>query len=85
MEPDFGSTMSGWPKEGGFASTRAAEEFVEAGRVLVSRLQEELGEAFVVEYLPEPIRPPGLKMRPLVKRLRRTRGFSPDSPPSLSS
>ena len=70
---DFGSTMSGWPKEGGFASTRAAEAFVEAGRVLVSRLQEELGEAFVVEYLPEAIRPPGLKKRPLVKRLRRMR------------
>lgn len=70
---DFGSTMRGWPKKGGFASARAAEAFVDAGRELVSRLQEELGEAFVVEYLPEPIRPPGVKLRPLVKRLRARR------------
>jgi len=33
------------------------------GERLVSRLQHELGPTYHVEYMPEPIRPPGVKLR----------------------
>lgn len=59
----FAATLGGWPESGGFASIQAAERFVEAGRHLVERLQDELGPTYHVEYMPEPIRPPGVKLR----------------------
>lgn len=57
------AALSGWPGSGGFDSTQDAEGFVVEGRQLASRLQEELGPGYHVEYMPEPIRPPGLKLR----------------------
>lgn len=55
--------MAGWPRNGGFESTSDAERFVDAGRQLGSRLQSELGQDYHVEYMPEAIRPPGLRLR----------------------
>jgi hypothetical protein len=59
----FQATLSGWPAAGGFDSEYDAERFVAAGQQLVSRLQDELGADYHVEYRPEPIRPPGVKLR----------------------
>lgn len=47
----------------GFETDSAAEEFVENGERLVTRLQATLGPAWHVEYTPEAIRPPGLRLR----------------------
>jgi hypothetical protein len=47
----------------GFGSEAHAVTFVEKGRDLVARLQAELGESWHVEYMPEPIRPPGVRLR----------------------
>ena len=55
--------MAGWPLMGGFVSMTDAERFVGAGRRVAVRLQSELGADFYVEYWPEPIRPPGVKLR----------------------
>ena len=55
--------MAGWPRSGGFGSATDAERFVDSGRQLVSRLQGELGQEYHVEYMPEPIRPPGVRLR----------------------
>jgi len=59
----FDATLSSWPAAGGFDSERDAERFVAAGRQLAVRLQDELGASYYVEYMPEPIRPPGVKLR----------------------
>jgi hypothetical protein len=59
----FEDTLSGWPASGGFDSEHDAECFVVAGQRLVTRLQDELGAGYHVEYMPEPIRPPGVKLR----------------------
>jgi hypothetical protein len=59
----FEATLSGWPTAGGFDSARDAERFVAIGRQLVLQLQDELGASYHVKYMPEPIRPPGLKLR----------------------
>jgi hypothetical protein len=59
----FEATLSGWPAAGGFDSEHDAEQFVTAGQRLVVQLQDELGASYHVEYLPEPIRPPGVKLR----------------------
>jgi hypothetical protein len=56
-------TLAGWPTSGGFRSPADAEAFVADGRALVDELQAALGPGYVVEYMPEPIRPPGLKLR----------------------
>jgi hypothetical protein len=58
------AALSGWPGSGGFDSAQDAEQFVAEGRRLTSRLQEELGPGYHIEYMPEPTRPPGLKLRP---------------------
>ena len=60
---DAYTALSDWPEAGGFESEQDAERFVAAGRQLVSQLQEELGPSYYVEYMPEPIRPPGVKLR----------------------
>ena len=60
---DFEAAMSGWPTSGGFDSEHDAERFVAAGQRLVVQLQDELGASYHVEYMPEPIRPPGVKLR----------------------
>jgi hypothetical protein len=59
----FAAAMAGWPASGGFNSEHDAETFAAAGRQLVSRLQDELGANYRVEYMPEPIRPPRVKLR----------------------
>jgi hypothetical protein len=59
----FEAVLSGWPAAGGFESGHDAEQFAAAGRQLVSQLQDELGASCHVEYMPEPIRPPGVKLR----------------------
>jgi hypothetical protein len=58
----FEATLSGWPASGGFDSEHDAESFVVAGQRLVMQLQDELGASYHVEYMPEPIRPPGVKL-----------------------
>jgi hypothetical protein len=64
------SRVAGWSQAwthildgGGFSSTTDAETFVENGRVLAEALQDWLGSRWNVEYYPEPIRPPGLRLR----------------------
>lgn len=47
----------------GFESEAAARQFVEVGRHLVDRLRRELGDSWWVEYRPEPVGPPGLRLR----------------------
>jgi hypothetical protein len=47
----------------GFDNQAAAATFVRSGQRLVARLQAELGDAWHVEYMPEPILPPGLRLR----------------------
>lgn len=75
---DLATRLVAWQRQwmevmgkGGFASTRAAEEFVAAGRALGDALQEVLGADWHVEYYPEPIRPPGVRLRPRWKRRSR--------------
>lgn len=60
----FVDVLGGWPDCGGFSSVEEAEAFVADGERLVSRLQRELGPTYNVEYMPEPTRPPGVKLRP---------------------
>ena len=59
---DFHSVLDGWPARGGFRSEADAEAFVGRGGELAARLQTELGSTRHVEYYPEPIRPPGVKL-----------------------
>lgn len=47
----------------GFGSQTDAETFVRQGRELVERLQIELGSRYHVEYIPEPTKSPGLRLR----------------------
>lgn len=70
LRSDIGSWVSryedalgGWPDSGGFRTVAEAETFVDEGRDLATRLQDELGPGYVVEYMPEPIRAPGVKLR----------------------
>lgn len=56
------AVLAGWPREAGFESERQAEAFVRRGEQLLARLQAELGDDVVVEYMPEPVRPPGVKL-----------------------
>jgi hypothetical protein len=51
------------PRAEGFASERDADAFVARGQALVERLQVEVGESWHVEYMPEPTRPPGVRLR----------------------
>lgn len=52
------------PGAEGFASESDADAFVARGQALVHRLQAELGDSWHVEYMPEPRRPPGVRIRP---------------------
>ncbi len=47
----------------GFESVADAARFVNEGRDLVVRLQDELGESWRVEYHPEPTKSPGLRLQ----------------------
>jgi hypothetical protein len=60
---EYERVLEGWPESGGFRSTADAETFVEQGRRIVAELQRELGTGYFVEYMSEPIRPPGVKLR----------------------
>ncbi len=52
---DFDSTVGrGFSGPSGFESQRDAEQFVDRGRLLVVRLQAELGDGWHVEYMPTP-------------------------------
>ena len=46
-----------------FVSVDEAERFVDQGRSLAAELQAELGDTWVVEYYPEPTRPPGVRLK----------------------
>jgi hypothetical protein len=60
---DFDETYSEVPEESGFASESEAEAFVARGRNLAERLQSDLGPGWHIEYRPEPIRPPGVRIK----------------------
>lgn len=62
-DSEHAALLADWPHSGGFASERDAESFVDRGQRLASRLQAELGLGYHVEYMPEPIRPPGVRLR----------------------
>ena len=51
-----------WPDSGGFTSIKQAEQFVEQGRLLATRLQDALGPAHQVEYAQEPSGRPGVRL-----------------------
>lgn len=53
----------GADESSGFLTKADAIAFVEQGRQLVQRLQRELGPGWHVEYMPEPVEPPGLRLR----------------------
>jgi hypothetical protein len=59
----FEATLGNWPMSGGFDSEQDVESFVAIGERLVQQLQDELGPGYRVEYMPEPTRRPGVKMR----------------------
>lgn len=59
-------------RRGGFVSVRSAQDFVTAGGTLAEALQEVLGDEWHVEYYPEPIRLPGVRLRS--GRYRRSAG-----------
>jgi hypothetical protein len=67
-EAHFEATLSGWPASGGFDSEHDAERFVAAGERLVLQLQDELGAGYYLEYMPEPTRPPGVRLRAIDHR-----------------
>jgi len=69
-DADFADALGNWPASGGFDSIEEAETFVETGERLVLRLQDELGVTYHVEYMPEPVRPPGVKLRRSQRRWR---------------
>lgn len=60
---DYEATFAAEAIRSGFESEGAAEAFVARGRMLAVDLQRELGQAWHVEFYPEPIRPPGLRLR----------------------
>lgn len=47
----------------GFESEEQAKQFVDRGRELARRIQNELGDRFHVEYYAEPVRAPGVRLR----------------------
>jgi hypothetical protein len=55
--------MAGRPRLGGFASVADAQLFVAAGHELASRLQTQLGPDYCVDYLPELVQVPGVRLR----------------------
>lgn len=59
---DFIDAVMGWPRAGGFDSRGHVETFVRRGESLESRIRDELGAGYHVEYLPEPTRAPGVKL-----------------------
>jgi len=58
---DYDATFE--PGSRGFESVADAARFVNEGRDLVVRLQDELGESWRVEYHPEPTKSPGLRLQ----------------------
>jgi hypothetical protein len=59
---EYQQLLGRWPEAGGFPSEAAAVDHVESGAALVSRLQDELGAGYHVEYVPEPVRGPNVKL-----------------------
>ena len=60
---DYEQTFGDNAEDSGFDSQSQAVAFTEQGRSLVRFLQEELEPDWHVEYMPEPIKPPGLRLR----------------------
>ena len=60
---DYDATFAPDAAGSGFDSEGEAEDFVERGRNLAAQLQRELGYSWRVEFYPEPIRPPGVRLR----------------------
>lgn len=56
--------MTFTPGAEGFTTEAEAVTFVARGRDLAEQLQQELGESWHVEYMPEPTKPPGVRLRP---------------------
>lgn len=59
----YAAVFGGRPQSRGFKSPEEVAMFVAEGKGLVARLQDELGPSHVVEYMPEPTQPPGVKLR----------------------
>ena len=59
---EHSAVLGGWPEAGGFDSEQHAESFVRRGESLAVRLRADLGADYQVEYWPEPIRRPGVKL-----------------------
>ncbi|WP_204010032.1 hypothetical protein [Virgisporangium aurantiacum] len=51
-----------WPRIGGFESEEQAEVFVQQGERLAAQVQAAVGADYHVEYMPEAVRPPGVKL-----------------------
>ena len=60
---DFDATFGADERTSGFHSGANAEGFVAQGASLSDRLQGELRDSWHLDYYPEPIRPPGLRLR----------------------
>ena len=58
----YDAKLGQWPDSGGFTSTQQATDFVEQGRLFAVRLQDALGPTYQVEYGPERLEGPGLKL-----------------------
>jgi hypothetical protein len=58
----YEAKLGQWPDSGGFTSIKQAEQFVERGRLLATRLQDGLGSAYHVEYAQEPSGRPGVRL-----------------------
>ncbi|MEZ0447209.1 hypothetical protein [Cellulomonas sp. ICMP 17802] len=70
LPQNISSQVGSWAREwrdvlaaGGFASLAEAEGFVAAGSKLATSVEDRLGPGWRVEYYPEPIRPPGVRLR----------------------
>lgn len=59
----FDATFAANEHAAGFDSQQQAEEFVARGHQLTEIVQRALGDHWQVEYYPEPVRPPGLRLR----------------------
>lgn len=58
----YNAKLGQWPDTGGFRSPQDARNFVDQGRLLAARLQDALGPTYRIEYQPERLEGPGLKL-----------------------
>ncbi len=60
---DYEQTFGDRDEDDGFESEADADSFTERGRSLVDGIQKELGPRWYVDYMPEPTRPPGVRLK----------------------